>query len=102
MEALRSENAAPKRPTTRTTSCPGATVSFSARHASLVIRFSRFLRTAPPQPLPTTTAILLTGVPFALYSSRRPLASTFLPSANRPLMSLPLRSLSFLERLLLI
>jgi hypothetical protein len=30
------------------------------------------------------------------------LASTFLPSVNSPLMSLPLRSLSFLERLLLI
>jgi hypothetical protein len=98
----RSLNGAPGRMTRKTRSKPGWIVSLRERNASLVILFSRFLLTAPPEPRVTTTAKRVVGLPLSLNRSFNPRDSTLRAAEKSPLMSLLLRSRSRLERLLLI
>ena len=93
---------APKRTMRKRRSYPVQIVSFRDRYASRVIRFSRFRRTAPPHPRATTTANRFCRLPLLLYRSFAPRPSTLAAVENNSLMSLFLRSLSFLERFLLI
>ena len=102
MEDCLSEKLAPNLPTMKRKSYPCTIRSLRQRYASLVILFSLLRLTAPRHPLATTTAILLAAVPFIRNRSFNPPASALRAVLNRLLMSLPLRSLSCLVRLLLI
>lgn len=102
MTARLSANGLPRRTTRKTRLTPGRTVSMRERYASLVILFSRFLLTAPPEPRVTTTAKRVVGLPLSRNRSRSPRDSTRRAAEKSSLMSVLLRSRSCLVRLLLI
>ena len=62
---------APKR-TIRNNRSIVITVSLRDRYASRVILFSRFLRTAPPHPRATTTAMRVVGLPLSRRGASHP------------------------------
>ncbi len=70
-----------------TTSCPVGTRPLRVLHASRVIRFSRFLRTAPPHPRATITAMRETARPFGRQAILSPPPSMRLAEETSPLIS---------------